>query len=579
MIGVSFGGCQAWYHPASSSRAVVMCQAHGFEDLCARKSMRVLAERIAETGCAVLRYDFPGCANSAGGDEDSALVAKWRASVKAAVEWLKAEAGAREIVVLGLRLGALIAALEAPGLADLKGIALLAPVTSGRQFVREMRLLAKIMRPPNAIVVADSAGPDANSVDVCGFQISSETQADLGSLSLSGVQSLGDAPVLIMRQNGTNVDTLAKVYNDGGDAVTITPFDGYEEMICDPTASKVPFADIETVIEWLEGLGCAPAAGTKTVSASALESTVGIERAITFGEGGRLAGIFSEPTDIDTRASPVIFLNGGMNYHIGWGRMHLRMARELAAKGIPSLRYDVTGVGDSLGPQASDELPLYRAEAEECLAAAIDWIEAHGHRAPLIVGGCSGAYTAFHMARKDRRIAGAVIVNLQCFSWTPALGLEVDRWRVIRRKEYVLDHRVQDNARTMARLIAGVSVFGLKALRAVGRIAKRIARARPAGDGSQVMTWFQELARRNVEIALVFSEGDPGLVSLEVETGPMGERLGAFANVALHIIEGADHNLTPRAAQDELYAIILEMAQSGANSVIEVAARPGSVAA
>ncbi|MFX8848546.1 hypothetical protein ABTM68_19785, partial [Acinetobacter baumannii] len=76
MIGVSFGRCQGWYHPSEGARAVLICQPQGFEDLCARKSLRVLAERLAGVGMPVLRYDAPGCADADGDEDEAGLIAQ-----------------------------------------------------------------------------------------------------------------------------------------------------------------------------------------------------------------------------------------------------------------------------------------------------------------------------------------------------------------------------------------------------------------------------------------------------------------------------------------------------------------------
>jgi hypothetical protein len=71
------------------------------------------------------------------------------------------------------------------------------------------------------------------------------------------------------------------------------------------------------------------------------------EEALSFGDGGRLFGILSEPGRGARTA--VIFLNADANHRVGPNRLYVSLARDLAARGYPAFRFDVGGLGDS-GP-------------------------------------------------------------------------------------------------------------------------------------------------------------------------------------------------------------------------------------
>ena len=51
LIPVVFDNCRGWLHPptevGTSRRGVIVCGAHGFEDLCSRSSLRLLAEELS----------------------------------------------------------------------------------------------------------------------------------------------------------------------------------------------------------------------------------------------------------------------------------------------------------------------------------------------------------------------------------------------------------------------------------------------------------------------------------------------------------------------------------------------------
>ncbi|MFA5950948.1 MAG: hypothetical protein WC807_11770 [Hyphomicrobium sp.] len=573
MIGVSFGECQAWYHRAPGRTAVLLCSAHGFEDLCARRSWRILAERLALARMPVLRFDYPGTANSAGGDEDAELVARWRESVVAAANWLTRETDAREVVVVGLRLGALLAAIEAPRIEHLKGLALLAPVSSGRLYTREMSVLSKIMQPPNAAAITATGEAGDGAIDVCGFRVTTETATDLKMLNLAAPPSIAGAPVLLMHQKGASIAPLAKAYASLQCPVVTAEFAGYDEMICDPTASKVPSTAVDAIVDWAASIASTQLSptsiGTGTgpaPSPAALVTSDWIESAVTFGEQQALAGILCIPRSPNPAANPVIICNSGMSYHIGWSRMSVRHARALAAAGIPSLRYDAAGIGDSLADEHATGLPLYNTAAEASLTAAIDFMSDKGLAAPIVLGACSGAYTAFHVTRADPRVKRAILVNLQCFEWKPSFGFEIERWRAIRRSEITAGRTAEDPAVSgLSSGAARLSAAALKLVRVFGRLAKRFIRSGlidgPRAGNGKIALWLAGLSASKTEITLVYSEGDPGLASLAVEAGPKVESLTSLPGVSLETIANADHNLTPRKAQDDLLAIILKTAK------------------
>src|SRR5262245_50192484 len=68
------------FHAASGTRrpvAAVLCNPLGHEALCAHRTLRHLAERLAAQGIAALRYDHDGTGDSAGGPEDAGRVRAW----------------------------------------------------------------------------------------------------------------------------------------------------------------------------------------------------------------------------------------------------------------------------------------------------------------------------------------------------------------------------------------------------------------------------------------------------------------------------------------------------------------------
>ncbi|MFC6741208.1 alpha/beta hydrolase [Methylobacterium tardum] len=129
----------------------------------------------------------------------------------------------------------------------------------------------------------------------------------------------------------------------------------------------------------------------------------------------------------ETGAPAVLFVSTGMSVHSGWGRQTTTLARSLAAEGVASVRFDLSGIGDS-ADRPDGRNPLFAPDGFADIAAAVDQIADTG--APIVLmGGCSGAYAAFQALCRDPRIAGALLINLYCFDWDPEQDLD----RVIRQ--------------------------------------------------------------------------------------------------------------------------------------------------
>ncbi len=146
--------------------AVVICNAFGQEGIRAHRMLRVLAERLARQGHAVLRLDFFGTGDSMG-DDAQADLAGWQADVLTADAELRQRTGASRTIWMGLRLGAtvaLLAAYKAPE--HLAGVVAWDPILDGRRylaFLRERHVLSLeeayslLPRPSPRAMAADPA--------------------------------------------------------------------------------------------------------------------------------------------------------------------------------------------------------------------------------------------------------------------------------------------------------------------------------------------------------------------------------------------------------------------------------------
>jgi len=91
--------------------AIVICQSWGPEGMRCYRGLHLLAQQLAERGFETLRFDYTGTGDSA--DVDGAPLALWLSDIAVAANELRELSGASRIALLGLRLGALLAAQAA----------------------------------------------------------------------------------------------------------------------------------------------------------------------------------------------------------------------------------------------------------------------------------------------------------------------------------------------------------------------------------------------------------------------------------------------------------------------------------
>jgi uncharacterized protein len=121
--------------------------------------------------------------------------------------------------------------------------------------------------------------------------------------------------------------------------------------------------------------------------------------------GASLIGILHRPEKPLTKG--VLIVTGGPQYRVGSHRQFLLLARYLSDAGIPVLRFDYRGMGDSGGTAVGFET------CEADIRAAIDcFLEAVSEMESVVVWGLCDAASALMMyGESDPRVSGMVLLN------------------------------------------------------------------------------------------------------------------------------------------------------------------------
>lgn len=279
------------------------------------------------------------------------------------------------------------------------------------------------------------------------------------------------------------------------------------------------------------------------------------ERICRFGDAQGLVGILTEPAAGPGEGPAFLILNAGLVHRVGPNRLHVRLARRLAAAGLPALRFDLSGLGDS-APR-TDGLPYHASRVEEA-RAAMDYLERERRiRSFVALGLCSGADHAFRTAWHDERVIGAAMID----GYAYASRASVARQRRQRLRE--AGTRLL-RAETWRRIVTGRHPMW----------QQLVARLRGSADENAAVERFvidlppraeaaeqtQRLAARGVRLLFVYT-GRLSKMHLEAEGSteafPPRDPAG---RVQVACLTGSDHTLTLLSDQERLFSAVLDWA-------------------
>jgi pimeloyl-ACP methyl ester carboxylesterase len=225
----------------SSARAAALCYPWGQEYIRAHRSMRRLAVQLSDAGFDVLRFDYFGTGDSAGEPRDADL-AGLRRDIETAVDELKDMTSASRVALVGMRLGATLAAqLAARPRKDIDALALWDPVISGSVYWRELAGSTRI----------EGVGEQ----HVLGFRVPAAMVRELNAIDLASCVSTLPTRTLIVVTDPAPApaEWTEALQRRGGAAPAV------ERIACQPAwvkthdwgAGTVPVPVLQRLVDWL----------------------------------------------------------------------------------------------------------------------------------------------------------------------------------------------------------------------------------------------------------------------------------------------------------------------------------------
>ena len=221
---------------------MVLCQPLGIEAICVYFSYRLLAQRLAQRGLAVLRFDYDGTGDSTGMEDDPDRLDAWLDSVSAATDALTT-LGVGHVALVGVRIGGLFAAHEATRRGGVDALVLWDPCLSGRSFLREQRFLR--------LLSGNGADLGDEAVDAPGLRFEPETVKALSDLDLRRLPGPLAHRTLVLIPPDVSRPTSLEDRLEGAD-VDWQEATG-QDLLLDSRLQEPPLATIGRLTDWLCG--------------------------------------------------------------------------------------------------------------------------------------------------------------------------------------------------------------------------------------------------------------------------------------------------------------------------------------
>lgn len=190
-----------------SGCAVLVAPLHE-EKKAAHRPLVDLARALSSRGMACLRYDARGTGDSSG-DAADVTFKTLTEDLETAIARARFLSGQDRVTLLGVRLGADVAARVGLAHASVERAVLCVPLISGERYLREVRLRARIRGAMTRVEGGGDADAAAEGIDYGGHILSPQFIADLESYDLMADIAPVGSPVVCVDIRGRNSVTAA----------------------------------------------------------------------------------------------------------------------------------------------------------------------------------------------------------------------------------------------------------------------------------------------------------------------------------------------------------------------------------
>ncbi|WP_409483242.1 hypothetical protein [Arsenicicoccus dermatophilus] len=407
-------------HRPSDGRArgaVLILLPAGMEELVTHRFAMAQAARLVRAGFVVARIGWSGASASATPAAGAPPApTRWRQEILAALDLLAQVVPGcpPSVVAVGVS-GALVAQAVGEAGRSLSCLVLVAPVGRGRTYLRSRAALLRVSAQSEGVPEVDPLGAPG-SVALPGVAFDAAEVADWAAVDLARCWSDGLAEdVVVVAGPDAPADRPTRTFLAAADGHTWSA-EGLTVQLDRPSLFTVARLDVaDAVAEHLAGR----AVETREVVPPELRRRAVVMTADGVDVEDELVSVCGLPAVVTHAVGEprrvLVWATSSTEPHSGAGGVWARLARELALRGVTTVRVDIKGYGELVLVDDPRDPSPHDPRAVDQYTAVARWAAAQFGLVPDVGGMCSGSWIAMGVAC---RIPCRSIVSVSHGAWT-----------------------------------------------------------------------------------------------------------------------------------------------------------------
>jgi len=540
----------------NNTKAIILIGPIGPEYMHCHRSIKCLANNLAEKGFHTLRFDPIGMGNSTADLKSELTHEKWPTSLSILKSFLIDELNIDDVIFIALRSGSLILS-KYMETTIVNYPVFWFPYINGKRFVRDILIIDNLLK------LEENYTTDKGQPVIHGggypFTLSSQEYFKhiniLESTFNNGIESLliedSETP-----PNSKFIDKLTTHFN-----TTKELSSGLSEMIQQAGFSVIPEKSFDIIYNWLNATFQKSVDNISTDNINTPLTTPAYnEKAIEIKLDNRMImGIFTNPEN-NAFSEILLLVNAGSAHHVGPNNLNVELARQAAESNIASFRFDLSNLGDSNYSADPEINTPYPAIATEDINSVISYINKNYSCNLILAGLCSGAHNMFHaiLNSNEKNITKLILINPLTFYWKPGQSINAPEENSTEIDETYYSNQILDIKKWLYLItnpvkVMNISMFLVKYFLSKIKSLINIPLTRfNLKNPSRLDSDLINVINMNIKISFLYSDGDPGYKILKADTPIVSNKYLNTENFKVIKINNSDHTFSSIESRESL---------------------------
>jgi len=541
-------------------KAVIIVGPIGPEYMHCHRSVKCLAQKIADNGFYSIRYDHLGMGDSSSDLNNGDLMCKWMNSINAIKYYALENLSIDEVIVISLRSGALILAkyMESN---TLNFPIFWYPYINGKRYIRDINIIDKLLK----IDITD----ENKNINGGGYPITPSAKKTLEEINLLNLKYKKGIELLIIEDSNVPSNTKFNHVMANNFNINNQLLPGLSEMTQQAGLSIVPQVCLEKICDWINNSNNNDEILTDKQSDISLQDLDGYdynETVLKFTINDKsIFGILTEPKNRQYN-NIILLVNAGSAHHVGPNRLNVDLARQAASLNKASFRFDLSNLGDSNYSSEESLKNPYPMTATEDINVVINELSLLYDKELRLIGLCSGAHNLFHaiLNSTNNKIKQFIIINPLSFYWKQGQTISAPEGNQSEIDENYYSNQLLDINKWISLItnpskMLNVIVFATQYIKnKIYNITYKILALLNLKQPSQLESDLISIINRNIDISFLYSDGDPGYKILNNQAPKLHTLYKNTDKFRIIKIKNADHTFSSIESRDKLITSILK---------------------